>query len=201
MSGPGPSLGAYLGSARTAAAQAAQQAHVAEGWQAAKARLLGARDDHVPIAADFEAAVERAKRLAAAGAAWARENPEKAALCGAAGAVVLVTVAAPGAVATPVLAVTGFGSEGVVGGSLAAGIQSGAGSVVSPSLFATCQSAAMGGYGVPAVVAAVQVGGAAVAAGAGAAAASIGGKKKREDGKGEHAHGVSSNQKVIKARL
>lgn len=41
-------------------------------------------------------------------------------------------------------------------GSLAAGAQSGIGSVVAPSLFATLQSAGAGGYGVSAVYGAVQ---------------------------------------------
>lgn len=67
-------------------------------------------------------------------------------------------------------------------GSLAAGIQSSIGNVLAPSLFATCQSAAAGGYGVAAVNAAVQAGGVALAAGAGSAAV-IGEKIKRKDGK------------------
>lgn len=114
MSGLGAYLPAHLGHAGImAAAQqaAAQQGHVAKvHWQTAKASFLAARDDF-----DFESTVERAKELAADGAAWARENPEKAALYGA-GAVGLVTVAAPGAVSAPVLALTGFGSGGPISG-------------------------------------------------------------------------------------
>ena len=40
----------------------------------------------------------------------------------------------------------GFGTAGVVGGSIAAGIQSGIGNVVAGSLFAICQSLGMTGF-------------------------------------------------------
>ena len=40
----------------------------------------------------------------------------------------------------------GFGTAGVVGGSIAAGIQSGIGNVVGGSLFAICQSLGMTGF-------------------------------------------------------
>lgn len=100
--------------------------------------------------------------------------------------------------AAPALGLAGFGANGIVGGqltpfvwvvhrfsvglltvllgSLAAGAQSGIGSVVAPSLFATLQSAGAGGYGLSAVYGAVQ-GAAAVGAG-GSLAASFRGKKK-----------------------
>ena len=64
---------------------------------------------------------------------------------------------------------------------MAAGIQSGIGNVVAPSLFATCQSAAAGGYGVAAVNAVVQAGGAILAAGTGGVATLA----ARKNGKGE----------------
>lgn len=92
----------------------AQHAHM-EGWQRAKAGLASATAD---LPTDFASTADKAKGLAADGAAWARENPGKATIYGAAGAVGLVTVAAPGAVAAPVLALGGFGSNGIVGGEL-----------------------------------------------------------------------------------
>ena len=68
---------------------------------------------------------------------------------------------------------------------MAAGIQSGIGNVVAPSLFATCQSAAAGGYGVAAVNAVVQAGGAILAAGTGGVATLA----ARKNGKGEEGNG------------
>ncbi|KAF4448807.1 hypothetical protein F53441_7856 [Fusarium austroafricanum] len=73
-------------------------------------------------------------------------------------------LAVPAIVATPILGALGFGATGIAAGSAAAGIQSGVGSVVAPSLFATLQSAGAGGYGVAAVHGVVQATGAAVAA-------------------------------------
>ncbi|KAI1132401.1 hypothetical protein F5Y10DRAFT_231095 [Nemania abortiva] len=87
---------------------------------------------------------------------WATENPGKAVALGVAMGAGAVMVATPMAVATPLLGAVGFGANGVVAGSVAAGAQSGIGSVVAPSLFATLQSAAAGGYGVPAVAVTVQ---------------------------------------------
>lgn len=52
-------------------------------------------------------------------------------------------------------------------GSIVAAAQSGLGSVVAPSLFVTCQSAAMGGYGAATVFGLVQVVGGAMAVSAG----------------------------------
>jgi len=108
--------------------------------------------------------------------------------------------AVPALVAAPALGLAGFGANGIVGGSstpfisiihqfsasllivllgsLAAGAQSGIGSDVAPSLFATLQSAGAGGYGLSAVYGAVQ-GAAAVGAG-GSLAASFRGKKKND---------------------
>ncbi|KAI1471123.1 uncharacterized protein F4812DRAFT_167008 [Daldinia caldariorum] len=94
--------------------------------------------------------------LAAGAWSWIQENPGRAAVCAAGG----VAVAAPALVAGPALAVAGFGANGIVGGSIAAGVQSGIGNVVAGGLFATLQSAAMAGYGAAAVNGVVQVGGA-----------------------------------------
>lgn len=94
---------------------------------------------------------------------WAVANPGKTVALGAGAAF----VAAPMVVAAPALAVFGFGANGVVAGSVAAGAQSGIGSVVAPSLFAMLQSAGAGGYGVATVSAAVQGLGGAVASSAG----------------------------------
>ncbi|KAI0103218.1 hypothetical protein GGR51DRAFT_561902 [Nemania sp. FL0031] len=95
---------------------------------------------------------------------WAAENPGKAAALGT-GAVL---VAAPMMVAAPVLGVAGFGANGIVAGSVAAGVQSSIGNVIAPSVFAALQSAATGGYGVAAVSTAVQGIGGVVASSAGA---------------------------------
>jgi len=62
------------------------------------------------------------------------------AVVGAAAGVALAPVAAP-----VMLGAVGFGSSGVIGGSIAAGIQAGAGPIVAGSLFATAQSVAAGG--------------------------------------------------------
>ncbi|KAH8737978.1 hypothetical protein BGZ61DRAFT_526017 [Ilyonectria robusta] len=83
---------------------------------------------------------------------WASDHPIQATALGA-GAAVLVS---PAIVASPALGLLGFGANGIVGGSLAAGAQSGIGSVVAPSIFATLQSAGAGGYGVAAVHGVVQ---------------------------------------------
>lgn len=64
-----------------------------------------------------------------------------------------------GVLTTPIivptaLATVGFTSAGVVGGSVAAGMQASVGNVVAGSAFSVCQSIAMGGS-VPTVVSAV----------------------------------------------
>lgn len=82
-------------------------------------------------------------------------------------------------------------------GSIAAGAQSGIGSVVAPSLFATLQSAGAGGYGASAVYGAVS-GAAALGAG-GSLAASLRGKKgdkeKRRDEDGEESETEEGDEK------
>lgn len=83
---------------------------------------------------------------------WASDHPIQAVVFGT-GAAVLVS---PALVASPALGALGFGANGVVGGSIAAGAQSGIGSVVAPSFFATLQSAGAGGYGVATVHGVVQ---------------------------------------------
>ncbi|KAH9980653.1 hypothetical protein BJV74DRAFT_887670 [Russula compacta] len=70
--------------------------------------------------------------------------------------VVGVGAAAVGAVLTPIvvhagLDMVGFGADGPVAGTTAAGMQASIGNVVTGSLFATAQSIAMGGP-VPAVI-------------------------------------------------
>lgn len=79
---------------------------------------------------------------------------------------------APGMLALPVLGLFGFGSGGVIGGSLAAGAQAGIGNVVLGSIFATLQSAGAGGAGVAVVNGVVQ--GAAVVGCVTAAARALG---------------------------
>ena len=64
-----------------------------------------------------------------------------------------------GVLSTPIivptaLATVGFTSAGVVGGSVAAGMQASVGNVVAGSAFSVCQSIAMGGS-VPTVISAV----------------------------------------------
>ncbi|KAH7023699.1 hypothetical protein EDB80DRAFT_49372 [Ilyonectria destructans] len=107
---------------------------------------------------------------------WASDHPVQAAAVGV-GAAALVS---PAIVASPVLGILGFGANGIVGGSIAAGAQSGIGSVVAPSLFATLQSAGAGGYGVAAVHGVVQG-----AAAGGLAARWFGRWFGRRDGDGE----------------
>ncbi|KAK4183507.1 hypothetical protein QBC35DRAFT_507915 [Podospora australis] len=80
----------------------------------------------------------------------------------------LTAVAAPALVATPVLGVLGFTADGVVGGSIAAGVQSVLGNVAVGSVFATAQSAAAGGGGAAVVAGATQIVGGIAAVGAAA---------------------------------
>ena len=139
------------------------------------------------------------------------------------GAGVLVC-AVPALVAAPALGLAGFGANGIVGGpltpfvwivhrsspgllivllgSLAAGAQSGIGSVVAPSLFATLQSAGAGGYGLSAVYGAVQ--GAAALGASGSLAASFRGKKadkeKNGDKDGEESETDEGDEKQSKEK-
>lgn len=121
-------------------------------------------------------------------------NPGTTAACVAG----IAMVAAPAVVALPALGAVGFGASGPVAGSMAAAAQSGVGSVVAPSLFATAQSAAMGGYGTAAVFGAVQAVGGTVAATAGGAMAwarSKAGKSEETSANGaeEKSQGESGN--------
>ncbi|KAG4260543.1 hypothetical protein FPRO03_02366 [Fusarium proliferatum] len=68
-----------------------------------------------------------------------------------------VLAIAPAVAVTPVLAGLGFGAGGIV--AAAAGIQSGIGSVVAGSAFATLQSAGAGGFGLAVVNGVVQAAG------------------------------------------
>ncbi|KAH9225548.1 hypothetical protein K456DRAFT_43755 [Colletotrichum gloeosporioides 23] len=94
---------------------------------------------------------------------FGRDSPGTVAACGAVG-VGLAVVAAPGVVAAPALLATGFGGNGVLAGSMAAGIHSAIGNVAASSVFAICQSAGAGGYGVAAVHGAIQFAGGLTAA-------------------------------------
>jgi hypothetical protein len=59
----------------------------------------------------------------------------------------LALAAGAAATAGAAMIATGFGSSGIVAGSLAAGTQSAIGNVIAGSLFATCQSIGMlGGW-------------------------------------------------------
>jgi len=128
--------------------------------------------EHLTSAAEKAKVVASETLVPAAGqaAAWVAKNPGTAATCGVAGGA-LVVVAAPALVAGPALAGLGFGAQGIAANSVAAGIQSGIGNAVAPSLFATLQSAGAAGYGAAVVNGVVQAGGAAVALASGGAAA------------------------------
>ncbi|KAL8670056.1 MAG: hypothetical protein Q9168_005389 [Polycauliona sp. 1 TL-2023] len=65
----------------------------------------------------------------------------------------------PGLLAVPALGAAGFGSTGIVSGSIAASQQAAIGNVAARGLFATLQSAAAGGYGVPIVHGVIRAGG------------------------------------------
>ncbi|KAL2266879.1 hypothetical protein VTJ83DRAFT_4156 [Remersonia thermophila] len=115
-------------------------------------------------------AAKHAREKAAEGVDWAKENPCAAALAAVAVGG-LAAVAAPAIITAPLLAIAGFGPGGPVAGGLAAAVQSSIGNVAAGSLFATLQSAAMGGYGAAQVAAAVQGAGACIGALAGIGAA------------------------------
>ncbi|KXH34603.1 hypothetical protein CNYM01_03857 [Colletotrichum nymphaeae SA-01] len=124
-------------------------------------------------------------------AEWVRENPGTT-VCYGVSAGSLVVLAAPALVAAPALGLAGFGSQGIVAGSAAAGIQAGIGNVVAPSLFATLQSAGAAGYGAAVVNGAIQAGAGVSATafawwGAKKSACGENGKEndKEEDGGGE----------------
>ena len=82
-----------------------------------------------------------------------------------------VVVSAAAALTLPVLGAVGFGALGPIGGSAAAGWQASIGLVEAGSLFAWCQSAAMGGaVAVNTIVAAGAAGGGVTALATAAAA-------------------------------
>ncbi|KAJ0305520.1 hypothetical protein COL516b_005215 [Colletotrichum fioriniae] len=119
---------------------------------------------------------------------WVRENPGTT-VCYGVSAGSLVVLAAPALVVAPALGLAGFGSQGIVAGSAAAGFQAGIGNVVAPSLFATLQSAGAAGYGAAVVNGAIQAG-----AGVSATAFAWWGAKKKDCGetdKEENAGGDS----------
>ncbi|RYN42034.1 hypothetical protein AA0112_g1811 [Alternaria arborescens] len=93
-------------------------------------------------------AVKKVKELGFIGTAmaigeWIKLHPWETALI----VVPLVVLIAT----TIALSATGFGPAGIVAGSTAAIIQADIGNVVAGSIFATCTSAMMGGYGAPIV--------------------------------------------------
>ncbi|KAL6892429.1 hypothetical protein HDV57DRAFT_481998 [Trichoderma longibrachiatum] len=115
-------------------------------------------------------------------AAW--ENPIMAAGVVVTGAG-LLAAAAPVVVTAPLMGVAGtagFGPAGIAASSLASGIHAGIGSVGAGSIFATVQSAAMGGYGAAVLTSATQAGGF-VAAGTGGLMTFMGRKPKCEQSK------------------
>ncbi|EGZ73426.1 hypothetical protein NEUTE2DRAFT_33679, partial [Neurospora tetrasperma FGSC 2509] len=93
-------------------------------------------------------------------------------------------VAAPALVTAPAagaLVPLGFGSGGVVGGSLAAGVQAIIGNVAAGSWFASLTSTAMGGYGLAGLTTAVQSAGVCTSA-AGLITAILNGNGREDDG-------------------
>lgn len=126
-------------------------------------------------------------------AAW--ENPLMAAGIAAAGAGALV-VAAPVVVTAPLMGVAGaagFTPAGIAASSVAAGIQAGIGSVGAGGLFATVQSAAMGGYGAAVLTGATQAAGVTMA-GAGGLATFMGSKQKCEQSSEEGPSGEKPSE-------
>ncbi|KAK2054928.1 hypothetical protein LY76DRAFT_521478 [Colletotrichum caudatum] len=86
------------------------------------------------------------------------DSPGTAAACGAIG-VGLLVVASPGIIAAPALTATGFGANGIIAGSTAAGVHSAIGNVAASGAFAVLQSAGAGGYGLAAVHGGIQLAG------------------------------------------
>ncbi|CAM1505409.1 Fc.00g110460.m01.CDS01 [Cosmosporella sp. VM-42] len=122
---------------------------------------------------------------------WLMDNPGKAACFGAGAAMCL----GPGLIAAPILGGLGFGAGGIVGGSIAAALQSSMGSVAAGGLFATLQSAGAGGYGAATVYGAIQAGGIGLAA-AGAASSQRKKKKREEEEKRGEGQDDSKGEKV-----
>ncbi|KAF9691625.1 hypothetical protein EKO04_010442 [Ascochyta lentis] len=69
-----------------------------------------------------------------------------------------VIICTPAAATVPVLAALGFGANGPLAGSVASGVMSYFSFVPAGGVFATLQSAAMGGYGASAAAGAAQAG-------------------------------------------
>ena len=112
---------------------------------------------------------------------WIQEHPYQTAFYVVNGVVFL----APGLVTTPLLGLLGFTARGPAAGTIAAAAQAALKPVAAKGLFATLQSAAMGGYGAPLLAEGVQVG-AAIAAGAvGAFNHCVGGRKDGGIGDGQ----------------
>ena len=84
-----------------------------------------------------------------------------------------LTVVVTAALAVPILGAVGFAAAGPVAGSAAAGWQASIGAVQAGSLFAWCQSAAMGGAAMGGIQAAGVAGFAGAAMGGGAAVGGI----------------------------
>ncbi|KAK3955789.1 hypothetical protein QBC32DRAFT_376384 [Pseudoneurospora amorphoporcata] len=89
---------------------------------------------------------------------WIKRNRATAASIGLglAGASIVVVPALVTAPVVGILGLFGFGSGGIVGGSVAAGLQAMIGNVAAGSWFATLTSTAMGGYGLAGLTTAVQ---------------------------------------------
>jgi len=104
---------------------------------------------------------------------FAQKNPGMA-FAAVAGAGGLTVLAMPGVAVVPtlgILNVVGFGSAGIVPGSIAASAQAAIGNVAAGSAFATLTSAGAGGYGVATLVSGAQAAGGAILGTAGTAAA------------------------------
>lgn len=172
---------------------------VGAGTKAAKGAALPNSQRATSITAT-ENGQEPAQGVASQATDWVSANPGTAACLAGAG-IGVTLIAAPMAIALPVLGAVGFGSGGIVGGSVAAGAM-GSG-VAAGSAFATLQSAAMGGYGVAAVMGAVQGTGVAVAGASGGLATWLRRKKAAEEEAVEEdeAHPESSEDEPVKTRL
>ncbi|KAJ1323019.1 Interferon-induced 6-16 family [Microdochium nivale] len=115
------------------------------------------------------AAIEAAEAAVASAKAAAKKHPVLASVAAAALFTVIIPCVAVGVVLL-VLKLIGFGPAGVCAGSAAAAMQASIGSVTTPSLFATCTSAAAGGYGLVTMTVVVQLVATAVAVAAAAIA-------------------------------
>ncbi|KAK3487961.1 uncharacterized protein B0T23DRAFT_387020 [Neurospora hispaniola] len=114
---------------------------------------------------------------------WISRNRTQAAGIGLglAGATIVAAPALITAPAVGALGVLGFGSGGIAGGSLAAGVQAIIGNVAAGSWFASLTSTAMGGYGLAGLTTAVQSAGVCTSA-AGIVTAIMNGNGREDDG-------------------